>query len=511
VAEAEPNAVQTEVAAAPAVPSLATGAPATAPRTRATQTLALQRAAGNAATAALIARQGLGSVGAPVIQRDGEQPAPAPAPAAAPTPAPAPAGAPPAPADPAPAVKSREGILDNTHIKSFADAGSFLTDRAAKLEQERALILGDTTPCPASLFNVAAEGHTLAATCNAGGTGDIDEVTYDQVDAWYTKACAAMDEGENARALTAAGQWRDMRLKFQQAQKTADDTQAKLADKRAAAFAKNDQSMLGWLWQWGTTLLDTSMAIKPVIEGTTDMEYTLANIAHGLSAEGGPNVGKIDVGFKVAEASKFTKFVELADKINIVFSTMNAVMAAAQLVSSGKSQNEKAKSDISASVSLVSSVGTLIGASTGVGVMLSFYIGPMTDSCLEALGKLEDVAKSINRDMIEQGKYDMVNWAEEPGKPDGRALFDFMLAVRGASDADGVPLPVPKAVGDYFVDQKGDLGAGTSGGDKKDALPTTGWWLWEKVDQKKIAAWVFSHKQALWEMFYGSVVPDSKH
>jgi hypothetical protein len=158
----------------------------------------------------------------------------------------------------------------------------------------------------------------------------------------------------------------------------------------------------------------------------------------------------------------------------------------------------------------VSSVGTLIGASAGVGAMLSFYIGPMTDKCLEALGKLEDVAKSINRDMIEQGLYDKVNWAEEPGQPDARALFNFMLAVRGASDAEGVPLPVPKAVGDYFVDQKGDLQAGV-GGDKKDALPTTGWWLWEKLDQKKIAAWVFSHKQALWEMFYGSVVPDSKH
>jgi hypothetical protein len=407
-------------------------------------------------------------------------------------------------------VKSREGILDDTHIKSFTDAGGFLTDRAAKLEQERALILGDTTPCPASLFNAAAEGHTLAATCNAGGAADIDEVTYDQVDAWYTKACAAMNEGENARALTAAQQWKDIKLKLQQGQATVDDTQAKLADKRAAAFMANDQSMLGWLWQWGTTLLDTSMAIKPCLEATTEMEYTLANIAHGLTADLGPNVGKIEVGFKVAEASKFAKFVEAADKLNIVFSSINAVMAAATLVSSGKSQNEKAKSDISASVGLVSSVGTLIGASAAAGAMLSFYTGPMTDKCLEALGKLEDVAKSINRDMIEQGLYDKVNWAEEPGQPDARALFNFMLTVRDASDAEGVPLPVPKAVGDYFVDQKGDLQAG-AGGDKKDALPTTGWWLWEKVDQKKIAAWVFSHKQVLWEMFYGSVVPNSKH
>ena len=251
-------------------------------------------------------------------------------------------------------MKSREGILDGTHIKSFADAGGFLTERAAKLEQERALILADTVPTPASLFNTAAEGHTLAATCNAGGAADIDEVTYDQVDAWYTKACKAMDEGENARALTAAQQWVDIRLKLQQAQATVDDAQAKVADKRAAAFMKSDQSLLSTLWQWGTTLLDTSLAIKPCLEATTEMEYTLANIAHGLTADLGPNVGKIEVGFKVAEASKFAKFVEFADKLNIVFSSINLVMATADLLSSGKSQDEKAKTNISASVGVVS-------------------------------------------------------------------------------------------------------------------------------------------------------------
>ena len=87
MAEAERSEVQAEVAVTPEAPALGLGAPAKSPGTREANILALQRAAGNAATAALIARQGLGAVSAPAIQRDGEQPAPAAAPAPAPAPA----------------------------------------------------------------------------------------------------------------------------------------------------------------------------------------------------------------------------------------------------------------------------------------------------------------------------------------------------------------------------------------------------------------------------------------
>jgi hypothetical protein len=477
------NETQQDAAAAPAAATLGVGAPVAQTRARPAGAQALQRTAGNAATAALIARRGtlagLGSVSTPIIQRDGE-------------------------------VKTREGILDGTHIKSFADAAGFLNDRASILEQERALIQGDTVPIPASLFNTAADGRTLAVTCQAGGAGDIDEVTYDQVDAWFSRAGRSMDEGENARAVVAAQKAQEIRLKFEQAQKTIDDAQAKLPDKRAAAFAKSDDSALGTIWTWGTTLLDSSLSIKPVIEGTTEMELELANLAHGAAGQAGPNIGKIEVGYKVPEAGKFLKFVELAEKVNTAIAAFQAVMAVADLLSSGKSAAEKAKGDIKASVGLVSAVGTLIGASAGVSLMLNLYIGPMTDKCLEALGKLEDVVKKGNRDLIERGDYDHVAWDEEAGKPDGRALFDFMLKVRAASSAEEVPSPVPKPVGDYFVDQKGDIEKATTGGDKKDELPTTGWWLWEKVDQKKIAAWAFSHKELLWETFYGSIVPNSK-
>jgi hypothetical protein len=469
-----------ETTSAPAEPGFAGAGGGARGRTRAASVTALQRSAGNAATAGAIARRPrTGSAGARSLQREGE-------------------------------VKSREGILDGTHIKSFADAAGFLNDRATKLEQERDLILADTVPTPASLFNTAADGRTLAATCQAGGANDIDEVTYDQVDAWFTRAGRAMDEAENVRAGVAASKAREIRLKFEQAQKTIDDAQAKIADKRQAAFSKGDDSALSSIWAFGTTLLDSSLSIKPVIEGTTEMENELATIARGAGAQAGPNVGRIDVGYKVPEASKFLKFVELAEKINTAIAAIQTVMAVADLVSSGKSAAEKAKTNVSASVGLVSAVGTLIGASAGVSLMLNLYIGPMTDKCLEALGKLEDVVKKANREAIERGDYDHVVWAEEAGQPDARALFDFMLVVRNASSADEVPAPVPKAVADYFVDQKGDIEKATTGGKKDDELPTTGFWFWEKVDQKKIGTWVFGHRDLLWQTFYGSVVPGSK-
>ena len=48
---------------------------------------------------------------------------------------------------------------------------------------------------------------------------------------------------------------------------------------------------------------------------------------------------------------------------------------------------------------------------------------------------------------------------------------------------------------------------GSSGGTLE--MPTTGFWLWRKVDQTKISNWVFSNRDSLWAMFYGSTRPNA--
>src|SRR5262249_49838271 len=137
-------------------------------------------------------------------------------------------------------------------------------------------------------------------------------------------------------------------------------------------------------------------------------------------------------------------------------------------------------------------------------IYLNLYVQPMTEACLAALSKLENVARNVNKDLIEQGRYDLVNWSLEPG---GRPMFDFMQAVMAASSPDQVPTPVPSQVASYFVDNRTDIAAGAAGGKEGQEVSTTGFWFWRKVDQQKIAQWVFSHRQNLWAIFYGSAKP----
>ena len=490
-----------EVAPDP-VPGTAAPPETTAPLT-VESTLALQRSAGNAAVAHLIESRAAGGgrpeddgddgidTGPRSFVRSSSRPAPL-----ARQPAPA-AGS---------GVKNKEGILDGAHIKTYGDAAEFLTSRAAELEKERGLILGDTAPAPPSLFNAADEARRLAATCRAGGSGPIDEVTYDEVDAWYTKAGKAMAEGEDARIALAAQKLREIKLKAEEGDRVAADTQAKLADKRAAAFAKSDSSILGKIFKLSEALAKAGIAFKLMKERALETERVLetpmATAARVAAAQGGPNVGKISASYKLPQATEMAPVLQAA---RTVIAAIDVAMAAAELLSPKKSESEKAKSDIKAAVKMTGAVGTLIGAASGVNIMLSFYIGPMTDACLKALGGLEDVGRTVNRDLIAQGLYDKVNWSLEPG---GRAVFDFMLAVRNASGPEAVPSPVPKAVADYFVDNKSEIEAGVTGGDEGEAMPTTGHWFWKKTDPKKIAKWVFDHKQYLWEIFYGSKQPN---
>ncbi|WP_163507635.1 hypothetical protein [Fodinicola acaciae] len=436
--------------------------------TRAGMLTSLQRTAGNRAVGGMLAANAR-PTGQPSVQRDG--------------------------------VKNKEGILDGQFIGTYADAEKFLTTRATEVEKERAAILGDGAPAPPQLFTAIAEGQQLAATVRAGGAKEIDEVTYDQVDAWYGKAASAMDAGENVRIELAAQKMLEIKQKAEKEKADIAAAQDRIADAKANAFRADDDSLLAALWSWSTALLDSGLAIEPVIAEATEMHQMLVTSARAAAAQAGPNVGRIEASFKIPEGGKVLPLLNNVNKLIAVYTT---VTAAADLVSSKGSVSDKAKSDIKASVSLVSAVGTLIGASASISIALNLHIGPMTDACLNALGKLEDVARKVNRDLINRGEYDKVNWDLEQG---GRPLFTFMLAVRNASGPDGVPQSVPSQVSSFFLTKRSEIEAGAAGGKAGDELPTTGRWFWKKVDQSRIRAWVFAHRDNLWASFYGSAAP----
>jgi hypothetical protein len=406
-------------------------------------------------------------------------------------------------------VKSKEGILDGVYIKTYKDAAGFLRSHVADLEQERTKCFEDGAIVPPGLFNVAYEGKGLLSNVSGAhepGKDEIDEVTYDQVDEWYGKWGPAMDLGEVARTMKAAQKVHEIKIKTADAKAKMAQWADKVADAKAAAFKAEDETLLGAIWNWGTALVDSALDATPLLEAATDMERDLLTAAKAAAAQAGPNASKAGHTYKIPEEGKILPMVNLA---NNAVNAFQAVQGAADLVSSKKSASAKAKSDIKATVQIAGSLEGFLGVATGVGIMINLYITPMTDACLTALEGLEDVARKINRTLMENGLYDKVNWDLEPGKPNGRALFMFMLAVRNASDPSGVPQPVPAAVADFFVDNQEDLEAGSGVKNEKDEIPTTGAWFWKDVDQAKIAKWVFAHRADLWAMFYGSLAPNS--
>ncbi|MCU1691324.1 MAG: hypothetical protein JWM64_415, partial [Frankiales bacterium] len=431
----------------------------------------LQRTAGNAAAIHLLSGGGPHVQRAPVAQRE---------------------------------PASKEGILDGVHITTYADAAGFLESRVGQLEGERAAVLGDGAACPPQLFSVAFEGRQLLTTVRVAGAADIDGATYDQVDSWYGSWGSALDAGEVARTLLAAQKVHDVKVAAMAGKDRALAYADQVADAKAKAFQADDETLLGQIWSWGTALVDSALDATPLIEAATDLEKELVTAARAASASAGPNAARGGGTYKLAEAGKVLPLVTLA---NHAVNAFQAVQAAADLVSAKKSGAAKAKSDVKAAVAIAGSVEGFIGVATGVGIMINLYLTPMTDACLTALQGLEDVARKVNRELMQNGVYDKVNWDLEPGSPNGRALFMFMLAVRGAGDAGGVPQPVPKQVSDYLAGNQDDLQAGTGTGEQKDEMPTTGAWFWKAADSKKIGSWVFQHRDDLWAVFYGSLRP----
>lgn len=419
---------------------------------------------------------------------------------AEPTGSSAPGGSPAAESPTPPSTGGPKGILDGVTIRTYADVAAFCRTRAAALAAERDTILGEGVPAPTALRNAQHEGEQLAAMAKAGGNLEVDDVTFEQTDQWFSTYTGAMSAGEATRAGVAAQKLREVRIVSENAKANNERMAAQVADKQRDAFVKGDETRLSKLWDWSTNLYDSILDFAPVIEEARKMEQSLAAMA-----QAGPNVGRVGRVYKLPEASTLLPLVQ---KVNKAIAVIQLVQASADLVSGGKTTSAKARTAVKSFVAIASSAETLIGMAGPLGLLLNLHIGPMTDACLGALSKLESVARGGNKDLIELGQYDRVNWNLEPGGPGARPLFDFMLAVMAAQSPESVPTPMPSRVASYFVENRSDIEAGATGGKKGDELPTTGSWFWSEVDQKKIAQWVFNHRRNLWAMFYGSAKPN---
>jgi hypothetical protein len=252
------------------------------------------------------------------------------------------------------------------------------------------------------------------------------------------------------------------------------------------------------------------------MEAGEEEEQTLLTAARAAAAQAGPNVGPVNASFELPEASSLAPFLE---KVHIAMDALLLVKATAEFLSQGKSDAATAGKKIGAATSggaaatgmasgilgLAGAGASLVTSLNAVALEMNFYIVPVTEACLKALEKLEDVGRDINKDAMERGDYDHVNWELEPG---GRAMFDFMRSVMAAGSAEEVPKPVPSTVAKYVVANREEIAKGAAGNaEGENEVPTTGFWFWRKLDEGKIAEWVFTHRSNLWAIFYGSTKP----
>ena len=349
-------------------------------------------------------------------------------------------------------------------------------------------------------MTAAMKGRELVSTTAGGGANEIDDVTYDQVDAWFDQYNQAITFAEAERASLAAQKMHDLTASAQSDQAQITAAQQAAADKKAAAFANSQTSLLKALYDWSTALFDSGVGIADTIAQGTSLEAELRTLGQTALAQAGPNAGSVKPSYLMPEADKLLPFLKAVDQS---IAALQLAMTAASLLTPQKTAQAKAETTIGDAVSLASAVGTLIGAEVGVGLIINLYITPAVNACIDAMGKLDALGNKINKELIENGMYDKVNWDLEPG---GRPLFDFMLAVRSANDPSGVPSPIPAQVLSYLGQNADDVNAGTGG---KDTLPTTGFWFWKKADKSKAAPWVFAHRDDLWAMFYGSASPNA--
>jgi hypothetical protein len=392
-----------------------------------------------------------------------------------------------------PGVIQRTITLNNLSLSTFSELASWYNLHALQLSSQQTEMDTDGVPAPVSIKAAIDAAKQNQQTCLTKGTSEIDTGAALSAQAWFDyKYVKAMNEAESEKAKVAAKRMEAAEAKAQAAQAHLDNVLLpKLRDAQRASFRSSDESGLLSIADTIATVIDTSLITKDTVLAMTAERAALENMV---------NVAKGYKGVFPSANSKAPAILEVLEKANKVYAAFQLVRTGLDLISSKKTASGGGHAGVRAMSSIVSAGGTLLNASAGMTVYANLYLGPMVDACLTMLTKLEDLlSKTKNRQWIELGEFDTVNWSIEPG---GRPVFNFMLAVIKASDPSAVPNPIPKVVAQYFVDNEGSFNAGIGG---KNKMPTTGFWFLENVDQTKISGWVFRHRQDLWAMLYGDV------
>ena len=388
--------------------------------------------------------------------------------------------------EPEPAAATEAVELGGMTLTTNAEGAAAIKYWCLELEAESKALNEGGIPAPVSVETTRAAGLTHAQTLAASA----DPLNAELVRSWYADFVKATNASRSAQAAEAAERARRSADEVQAAEAQLAALEPQLRDVQRSRFRDGNEGGLLEAADAIANVLDTGLAAKETIDQLTIYRDELQLIV-GQGTKGGQ--------FPLDLSGKVRHTVDVLERINKIYAKFQLVRSGIDLLTEGKTANAKGHKGIAAMGTLVSAGGTLLNASAGFSLYGNLYIGPMTEAIVGLLAKLDDLnSKGSNRDYIQAGRPEMVNWSLEPG---GRAMFDFMMAVMQASSPADVPEP-PKAVDAYMVDREDDFSAGV--GKKGGEMPTEGALFWEETDKGKIKAWCFRNRKHLWGMLYGA-------
>ncbi|HRQ36766.1 MAG TPA: hypothetical protein PLD25_02495 [Chloroflexota bacterium] len=385
----------------------------------------------------------------------------------------------PEPAAAAPAVTVQLGPFT---VTTYSQLLAVARVAAAELKTEaEAIPAGETVRADAE--KLADDWKGWESFLSGQGESPLSEAAANQAKLWYDEYEKAKEALDKFQKRKAAEELEELESKMADAQAQIDALPAKFDDLMRAAFLNQKTDMLSQINNVFSTALDCSLAIVEL----QDQVKQAVNILGTTSSRA---------------SEMISKYQPLATALNKVLAGYSAIKSAISLLSGGSGPTELDKSfdKVGTLTGAVSAAGTLLGTSAAFTLYVNLYMVPVATKLIGIAQKIvREHNHLLNRLSMEEGNLDSVDWSVEPG---GREMYEFMTNVMKAADSTGVPDPVPKSIGAYFVDNKDNLEAGAGV-----ELPTKGFWFWEKVDPKKIKYWVFKNRQNLWMMFYGSHKP----
>lgn len=316
----------------------------------------------------------------------------------------------------------------------------------------------------------------------AKGIAPLDQPVVNQAKLWQQAFTRARQGMASYKAYKARQDLRREAEDADKARKTVDEIPPKLADYQRGAFLAKNHAALEKLTTVTGKVLQVTSVLLEIHEKCMEMVGWLSD-----------EITHVDEFIE-----KFGPMAELAHK---VLAACEGLEAALNILGGGEGATEidKTISQGRSGLKLAEAAGSL----TGVGAAYVFYFGVLLSigqECLRVAGVIiREEHHMLNKLEIYEGKLDNVDWRAEPG---GREAFEFMVKVMKVNRYLDMPTSIPKEMDELLVESEREFEEGTG-----EEVPTKGFWHWKHTNPDKIPWWLYTNRQNVWAMCWGSVSP----